>query len=299
MKKKKLAWLVVNHFVHAEKFETFYSMLIRTGLELGINIKVKTNVDLLVELEGPLPPGPRPDFVLFWDKDLNLCRHLERQGLRVFNSSHAIEVCDSKNLTALELAGHGIPQPRTILAPKTFRPDQYPSLEFLPEVGRRLGFPLVVKESFGSFGFQVHLAENAKRLEEIVREIGTRPMQFQEFVRSEWNGQPADVRLHVVGGKVVASVLRTAKEGDFRANVTNGGKMIPWKATPEQKKLAVRVCKILRTDFAGVDLLFGPDGPVLCEVNTNAHFKNLYDATGIDVGRFIMSHLLKKCGLTN
>lgn len=295
MKNRKHAWLVVNHFVHAEKFETFYEMLVQSGRDLNINLEIKTNVDLLVE-PGRHFFGPKPEFVLFWDKDLALCRHLESQGLRVFNSSHAIEVCDSKNLTALELAGHGIPQPRTILAPKTFRPDQYPNLDFLSEVGQRLGFPLVVKEAYGSFGFQVYLAENPESLEKIVREIGTRPMQFQEFVRSEWNGRPADVRLHVVGGKVVAAVVRTAKEGDFRANVTNGGKMIPWKVTSEQKKLAVRVCKILRADFAGVDLLFGPDGPVLCEVNTNAHFKNLYDATGIDVGRFIMSHILRKCG---
>ncbi|MBE6427923.1 MAG: RimK family alpha-L-glutamate ligase [Planctomycetaceae bacterium] len=283
------AWLVVNHFVHSEKFDTLYSMLIRSCEEAGVDIKIRTNAELLTEIDEEF--AKKPDFVLFWDKDLNLCRHLENQGIRVFNRSCAIEVCDNKNLTCLALEKHGIPMPRTILAPKTFRPDQYPELDFLVTVGSRLGFPLVVKEAFGSFGAQVHLARNLEELQHIVQGIGTRPMQFQEFIRSEWNGQTADVRLHVVGGEVKAAVLRTAKSGDFRANVTNGGKMLPWEASPEQRKLAVRVCQILGTDFAGVDLLFGKNGnPILCEVNTNAHFKNLFDAVQINVGQFIAEY---------
>ena len=359
-------WLVVNHFVHAEKFEKLYEMIRESCERWGATLQIRTNVELMAEISenccgkwdekreregkgeheetcrregkgereetcrhegkgeheetcrceekgereetcGREGKGEReetcgcekPDFVLFWDKDLNLCRHLENQGFRVFNSSYAIETCDDKNRTVLALEGHGIPMPRTIPAPKTFRPDAYPETAFLKEVGRRLGFPLVVKEAFGSFGFQVHLAENEAKLAQIVREIGTRPMQFQEFIPSERNGQAADVRLHVVGGAVVASVLRTAKNGDFRANVTNGGTMRPYEASEAQKELAVRVCEILKTDFAGVDLLFGKGGadePILCEANTNAHFKNLFDATGINVGDFIVRHVLKKIG---
>ena len=118
-------------------------------------------------------------------------------------------------------------------------------------------------------------------------------MQFQEFVRSERRGVAADVRIHVVGGEAVAAVLRTAKDGDFRANVTNGGAMHAYTPSEAEKTLAMRVCDVLKIDFAGVDLLFGPrDEPMLCEVNTNAHFKNLYDACGIDVGPFIFRHIL-------
>lgn len=289
------AWLVVNHFVSAEKFETLYAMLLRTAEKQGVRLERKTNVELLTETDAVFS-GERPDFVLFWDKDVSLCRHLENQGLRVFNNSSAVETCDNKNLTALALENRGIPMPRTILAPKTFRPDAYPTLDFLPEIGRRLGFPLVVKEAFGSFGFQVYLARDLPELTNIVIQIGTRPMQFQEFIRSEYHGLPADMRLHVVGGKVTAAVMRTAKEGDFRANVTNGGTMRPYVPGDAEKALALRVCEILKTDFAGVDLLFGQnsESPLLCEVNTNAHFKNLYDATGIDVSEFIFQSIIQK-----
>ncbi|MDO4628366.1 MAG: RimK family alpha-L-glutamate ligase [Planctomycetia bacterium] len=311
--KHHYAWLVVNHFVHAKKFDTFYKMLTETAQKHGIQLEIRTNVELLTEIyenkdtktdtESGEKTLLRPDFVLFWDKDLNLCRHLENRGFRVFNSSHAIETCDDKNKTILALEGHGIRMPRTIIAPKTFRPDQYPELDFLPEIACRLGFPLVVKEAFGSFGFQVHLAHDLLELVKIVREIGTRPMQFQEFIRSEFQGKTADVRIHVVGGEVVAAVLRTAHKGDFRANVTNGGKMEPYTPSEAQKTLAVRVCEILGTDFAGVDLLFGKpengkkdgaDLPILCEVNTNAHFKNLFDATGVNVAEFIFKEILEK-----
>ena len=289
------AWLVVNDFVRAEKFETLYALLMDACARFDIQTEVRTNAELLVEIGTSSFSGPRPDFVLFWDKDLNLCRHLENLGLSVFNSADAIEVCDNKNRTLLALEHHGIPVPRTILAPKTFRPDQYPDLAFLDTVGEKLGFPLVVKEAFGSFGFQVHLAENMESLRKIVSEIGTRPMQFQEFIRSERNGKTADVRLHVVGGKVCAAVLRTAKDGDFRANVTNGGRMTPYSPTPEECALALRTAKILKTDFAGIDLLFGKENaPVLCEVNTNAHFKNLLDATGTNVGIEIVRHIMEK-----
>lgn len=285
------AWLVVNHFVHSEKFETLYSMLVRSCEEAGARIQIRTNVELLTEINAAWEP--KPDFVLFWDKDLNLCRRLENQGIRVFNRSSAIEACDNKNLTSLALEGRNVPTPRTILAPKTFRPDQYPELDFLETIGERLRFPLVVKEAFGSFGAQVHLARDPRELREIVQKIGVRPMQFQEFIPSEWNGQVADVRIHVVGDAIKAAVLRTAKPGDFRANVTNGGKMSRWDPTPEQCELALRVCRILGTDFAGVDLLFGENGrPILCEVNTNAHFKNLLDAVGIDVGRAIAEYVV-------
>ncbi len=288
------AWLVVNHFVHAEKFETLYNMLTRAAEASSVKLERKTNAELLVDFSVSAAE-PRPDFVLFWDKDVNLCRHLENQGLRVFNNSYAIETCDNKNRTALALETHPeIPTPRTILAPKTFRPDRYPDVSFLNEVGERLKFPLVVKEAFGSFGFQVHLAQNLDELTNIVAEIGTRPMQFQKFVRSERHGVPSDVRLHVAGGEVVAAVMRTAKKGDFRANVTNGGAMHPYTPTEAETALAIRVCDVLKIDFAGVDLLFGSeqDEPILCEVNTNAHFKNLYDVCGIDVGPFIFRHIL-------
>ncbi|MDO4568865.1 MAG: RimK family alpha-L-glutamate ligase [Planctomycetia bacterium] len=290
------AWLVVNHFVHAEKFETLYQMILKTAHSFEIDLECKTNVELMCAIDGVDAdfPWERPDFVLFWDKDILLCKILERFGLPVFNCSYAIETCDNKALTTVALMKSGIRMPRTIAAPKTFAKTRYPETDWLASVGDALGFPLVLKESFGSFGFQVYLVRNLDELMRKTEEIGTRPMIFQELVKTSIG---RDVRLQVVGNEVPAAVFRKAKEGDFRANVTNGGTMLPYTPTDAEAECAIRVAQILRADFVGVDLLFSDsEEPILCEANTNAHFKNLLDATGIDVGFDIFRHILNKMG---
>jgi glutathione synthase/RimK-type ligase-like ATP-grasp enzyme len=96
-----------------------------------------------------------------------------------------------------------------------------------------------------------------------------------------------------VGGEVVAAVKRMS-DHDFRANVTNGGRMVPFDLPEEYVDMALRCSRVIGADFAGVDMLFGPgEEPVLCEVNSNAHFKNLYNCTGVDVAELMVKHMLK------
>jgi D-alanine--D-alanine ligase len=92
----------------------------------------------------------------------------------------------------------------------------------LPEISARLGFPLVVKEAYGSFGLQVYLIHTMEELLEKVKEMGNRLFLLQEYIASS---KGKDIRLNVVGDQVVASVMRIS-ETDFRANVGNGGRMI-------------------------------------------------------------------------
>jgi len=89
-------------------------------------------------------------------------------------------------------------------------------------------------------------------------------------------------------------MYRHSADGDFRANVTRGGSMRSHEPSDEEKELAIRSVKALGLDFAGVDILFGEDGPVVCEVNSNAHMKNIYDCTGIDVSDFIIRYVIRE-----
>ena len=113
-------------------------------------------------------------------------------------------------------------------------------------------------------------------------------MLFQRFL-SESAGR--DIRLQVVGDQVIASMYRYSTDGDFRANITNGGSMKRYEPSPEEISLALRSTRALGLDFAGVDLLFGADGPVVCEVNSNAPFKNIYDCTGVNAADAIIAHI--------
>ncbi len=294
----RAAWLVVNEFLQSGKFNEIHEWLVKAAERFGISMTLKTNAELLVDLQRKDFAGKSkkdadaPDFILFWDKDTRLARFLEQQGYPVFNSSEAIAACDDKSLTHLVLTNAGIPMPRTILAPKTFDNIGYTNTFFLKEVSERLEFPMVVKECFGSFGQQVYLAKEPEELKALVASIGTKPMLFQEFIASSVG---RDVRLQVVGKQVIAAMYRYSDHGDFRANLTIGGKMLPYEPTKEQCELAVRCCELLGLDYAGVDLLFGEDGTTLvCEVNSNAHFKNIYDCTGVNAADAILSHIVGK-----
>lgn len=69
--------------------------------------------------------------------------------------------------------------------------------------------------------------------------------------------------------------------------------MRAYHPTEEECALALRAARAAGADFAGVDLLFGPEGPLVCEVNSNAHFKNLLDCTGTDVAEKIIQYIRK------
>ena len=90
-------------------------------------------------------------------------------------------------------------------------------------------------------------------------------------------------------------MLRKNTDGDFRANVGNGGKVFPYEPSLKEKELAVCVCEKLGLTFGGVDILFGEnDAPLLCEVNSNAHFKGILDCTGVNAADEIIKFISEK-----
>lgn len=288
--------LVVNEFLYSNKFNEIHTWLINAAKRFGIELQLKTNAELLADISGDYTDKTE-DFVLFWDKDIRLAYYLEQLGYPVFNSSRAIEICDDKSLTHLTLMKAGICMPRTIIAPKTFENIGYTNYNFLQEAADRLGFPMIVKESFGSFGQQVSLVSNMDELLAQMKKIGTKPVIFQKFIQSS---RGRDIRLQVVGKQAIASMYRYSENGDFRANLTIGGKMAAYQPTREEAELALRCCEIIGLDFAGVDLLFGNNGEmIVCEVNSNAHFKNIFDCTGVNAAEAMIEYIKKKINMNS
>ena len=290
-------WLIVNRFLHTDKFCELYGWFASSAEQYGVELDVLTNDELCCSLTDesaiPLvngaPAGRLPDFVLFYDKDIRLAEQLERCGLKLYNSARAIELCDDKSLMHSRLAGL-VPMPQTYSAPFTYENIGYCNTEFVDTMFTLLGAPVVVKEVYGSFGQQVYLCGTPDEARELLARIGGKKVIFQKFIASSFG---RDLRLNVVGGRVVAAMLRYNEHGDFRANITNGGSMQPHTPTPEEEELAVRTAVLLGLDFCGVDLLFGEDGgPLLCEVNSNAHFKSIYQCTGVNAAELIMAHIL-------
>lgn len=289
------AWLVVNGFIDSEKFRQIFAWLTEAANKQGCMLEIKTNTQLLPELvmggESMLSECRRPQFVIFWDKDVRLARLLEKLGLRLFNCADSIEICDDKVRTYLELLHQNIRMPKTIIAPKTFRMEGYPNLDFLQQVERQLAYPMVVKECYGSFGQQVWLVQGREELVECLHGIRNRPFLFQEYIAAS---KGHDIRMQMVGMQAVAAMHRY-NENDFRANITNGGSMEAYEPNEAQLDMARQVMQTLRLDFAGVDILFGEHGePVLCEVNSNAHFVNIWKCTGVNAAEAIVEYCLER-----
>ena len=282
-------WLIVNGFLQLNKFKELYRFLAQAAEAEGMSLTLQSSTHLCAHLEEELSSAA-PDFAVFWDKDYTLARRLENAGIPLFNNAEAIRVCDDKMLTELALRGK-VRMPKTLLAPKTFEGVGYTDRAFLREASELLGFPMVVKEAFGSFGAQVYLAQDEADLNRIVDNIGWKPFLMQEFI-AESKGK--DVRINVVGDKVFCAMLRQNPE-DFRSNITGGGVGEEYSLSTEQAELALAACSALGLDFAGVDVLFGENGtPILCEVNSNPHFKSTLECTGKDMSVAIMRHIKGK-----
>jgi len=289
-------WLVINGFLKSRKFNDLYRLLSDAFLARGMSLATVKNTEFASPLGDPLTPlrplkVRRPDFVLFWDKDAVLAQRLEEAGIPVFNSAAAIACCDDKILTARALVRAGVPTPRTVVAPKTFEGIGRQSMDFLQDATKTLGFPLVVKEACGSFGQQVYLARTIKEARDIIKQIGHKDFLMQEFIEESFG---EDLRLNIVGGKVVAAMRRFNKT-DFRSNVTLGGNTEPFMPTIAQRDAAIAACKAVGTVFAGVDILFGPGGiPLVCEVNSNPHFRSTLDCTGVNMAIRLADWLLHR-----
>jgi len=226
------------------------------------------------------------DFVIYLDKEKHIARLLEKAGLRLFNSSKSIEVCDDKMCTNIALANEGVKMPLTISSPLMLTDYRGEDI-FLKHVKERLKTPLIVKENYGSFGRQVYLIKNERQLNKIRKKLKRIPHLYQEYIE-ESHGR--DMRVIVIGGKMIAAMERVSR-GDFRSNIDLGGKGKQIEVPKAYEEMAIRCAEILGLDYCGVDILFGKDGPVVCEVNSNAFFDTLQSVTGVNIAEHYAKYI--------
>lgn len=284
--------MIINAFLHSVQTDETYSHLADSASRHGVELDLRTNADFLARLDtGECVPLPdKKDFILFWNKDVALGHALENHGFRLFNPSEGIKNCDNKAFTTDVLSTSGIRMPQTFKVPMTFDTVGYCESAFIDMIADILGYPFVIKECWGSYGGQVYLADCKEKAMSIFAGIDGTECIVQEYISKSCG---RDLRAYVVGDRVVAAIERS-NPNDFRANITNGGNARAYTVTPEQEQMAVKATKALGLDFAGVDMMFlDNDEPILCEVNSNAQFLGLIQATGIDVTDAIFEHIIQ------
>ena len=157
------------------------------------------------------------------------------------------------------------------------------------------GAPLIIKLLESTQGVGVVLAETNKAAESVInafKSVQTKIL-VQEFIK-EANGQ--DIRCFVVNGKVVASIQRQAKKGDFRANLHQGGTTSKVRITPDERRLAIKATKALDLTVAGVDIIRSNRGPLLLEVNSSPGLQGIESSTGKDIANVMIESIEKKLG---
>lgn len=286
--------LIVNSFLDTPSVRETYDLLLAGAKHAGISMELIGNDKFFADPGTGTIVSDKSDvlrdagFILFWNKDVFLGRALERMGFRLYNSADAIEACDNKALTFERLEGV-CPVPKTLKIPMTFNTIGYDDISFENSIGRKLGYPYVIKECLGSYGGQVYMADDGESAKRILKTIEGKDALAQEYIKSS-HGR--DLRAYVVGDRVVAAMERY-NDTDFRSNIANGGKAKSYSINEAQENVAVTAVRKLGLDFAGVDILFGKDGdPILCEVNSNAQFRALLDVTSVDITDALFEYIL-------
>lgn len=211
-------------------------------------------------------------------------RQFEMMGVYCLNESVAISRSRDK-LRAMQLMSRkGLGMPVTAFAHSTKM-----SGELIKIVG---GAPLVIKLVEGTQGRGVIMAETDSGAASLIEAFRTLDAYFlvQEFVEE---AKGSDIRCFVVGNKVVASMMRKAKAGEFRANIHRGATASSIRLTPEERKAALRAANVMGLNVAGVDILRSKHGPLILEVNSSPGLEGIERAAEVDVAVAIIEYIEK------
>lgn len=229
----------------------------------------------------------KPDIVIAWVGMLAnvaeraaVLREFELSGIPIVNNLKPVVRTRDKFRTMQVLSARNLPVIKTAVL--------Y-DLKNLDHVLKSVGdFPVIAKTIYGNDGKGVAIFESKRSLLSGIElmmdnDITCESILIQEFVKAN----NKDYRLFVVGGKTVAQMERSAPKGDFRANLDGGGSGAPANLPKEVIKLGEDAAKALKLDIAGVDILLGKNGPVICEINPRPGFK-ISEITNTDVAKAII-----------
>lgn len=209
-------------------------------------------------------------------------RQFAMTGAFCLNSANAILNSRDKLLAHQLMAQNNLPMPVT-----AFASSPHDTNDLIAMVG---GPPLVVKLLQSTQGRGVVLAENRQSAASVIDAFRNADANFlvQQFV-ADAAGQ--DLRCIVLDGRVVAAMRRTARAGDFRANLHNGGSAHTVKITAEEKRVALKATRVMGLKFAGVDILRSSAGPLLLEVNSSPGLEGVENVTGHDIAGSVIACL--------
>ncbi|MDD5897871.1 MAG: ATP-grasp domain-containing protein [Clostridia bacterium] len=265
----------------------FARMMQERGKPLSLAVEAVLMSELVLGMQENGQPvckrngeSARPDAILSRQRDAFVSEQFERMGIPVFNNSLVCRICNDKRITYQFL--QGFPMPQTVFLSPT-RQD--------PPEGTR--FPVVVKPACSHGGDRVLVAHNEHEWHEAAARILPQPALQQAVVTEAGR----DLRVYVLGGQILAGVMRTARTGVV-SNFKQGGHVALHQLTDAERELAQHVIDRFEQagaplHMAGVDLLYDHGHPVLGEVEDVVGSRMLYNTSEIDIVALYLQHIAK------
>lgn len=270
--------VIYNRYFKSDTYNESIDIYVRGLQKSGLDAFKVSSAELITKTNFNF------EYALLLDKDISLGYILEEKGIRVFNTSDAIRICDSKILTYIKLMHSDVPMPQTTILPFKFSNMEYSDYEFENEIKN---YPIIIKEEFGSLGQQINLIYNKEDFHSVIKKSNAR-LLVQEYIECDGS----DIRVFVVGNKAVCGMKRH-NEKDFRSNCAGGGNATLYPLNEKLCEIAEKASKIIGLDFCGVDIIEKDGSYYLIEVNSNPLVNNLTEVCNIEPGYEIGKHILK------
>lgn len=205
--------------------------------------------------------------------------------MNIFTTLHSNALLRSRDkLRSMQLLSReGIDFPKTL----HFSPENQWNVEqILDYMG---GAPIVVKVLEGTQGLGVMLLDSKMAAISTIEALQSLGAKFviQEFIKE---AKGVDLRVFVINDRVVACMRREGKAGDFRSNIHRGGLGTPVHLSPQEEKIALKVCKIIGLKVAGVDMIRSHRGTLVLEVNSSPGLEGIEGATDVNIAEEIIKY---------
>ncbi len=245
------------------------------------DITSKKGLNLLEDLDAliirPIGRGSLEELVFRMD----MLYKLERLGFFMINPPKAIEHCVDKYDILAVLEDAGVPVPRTAATESVAE-----ALKAFDELGK----DVVVKPIFGSRGMGATRVVDPDIADTVFKAITFHHgvIYIQEFVPHG----TSDIRAFVVNDRVIAAMRRVAD--GWKTNYSRGARPTPTTLSKECEDIAVKATKAVGAKVAGVDILEGPEGPKIVDVNSQPGWKGLQAVTKVNIAEEIVSYVLSQ-----
>jgi len=231
-------------------------------------------------------PSPEVDLVIprigasITTYGLAVVRQFDMMGVPVMNTAIAIARSRDKLRAMQLLTKKHIDVPTTVCARTPHA---------VPVALGLIGTPAIVKLQQGTQGIGTMIAETPQAVGSLLETLWAmgQDIILQEYI-AESRGR--DLRAIVVGQRVVASMRRQAKSGEFRSNLHRGGLGVRVKLDARYAAAAVAAVKVMGLDVAGVDMLESKTGPKILEINSSPGLEGIERTSGVDVAGAIVRH---------